>query len=147
MAYSTRCSDTAVRWRTSPDGSTTAENPVGAACNTHRPDSMARSRLLATCWDCTRVREYDAPLVGLSTISPPAATPSRTRRGKKTSQLITVAAPTVAPSAKGRSTTAVPVPGTWSRPGSSPPPIASSIGSISGRNGTYSPKGTRRSLS
>ena len=57
VAWSTRCSDTAVRWTTPPDGLTTAENPVGAACSTHRPDSMARRRLLATCWDCTRVSQ------------------------------------------------------------------------------------------
>ena len=51
----TACSLTAVRSITSPSGVTNVENPVGAACTTHRPVSIARSRLDATCWVCTIV--------------------------------------------------------------------------------------------
>jgi len=34
---------------------TNAENPVGDACTTQRPVSIARNRLDATCWVCTIV--------------------------------------------------------------------------------------------
>jgi hypothetical protein len=40
---------TAVRSITSPSGVTSSENPVGDTCTSHRPVSIARSRLDATC--------------------------------------------------------------------------------------------------
>ena len=40
-----------LRWATAPSGVTMAENPVGAACTTHRSVSTARSLLEAICWD------------------------------------------------------------------------------------------------
>ncbi len=55
VSYSTLRSLTAVRCRTLPSESTIAVNPVGAACTTHRPFSIARSLLEATCWVCTIV--------------------------------------------------------------------------------------------
>ena len=54
---STACSEILVRASTRPSGSTMALNPVGAAWSTHRPLSMARSRLDATCWVCTWVSQ------------------------------------------------------------------------------------------
>ena len=57
VAWSTACSETPVRWSTRPWGSTTALNPVGATWSTQRPVSSARSRLDATCWDCSTVSQ------------------------------------------------------------------------------------------
>ena len=73
----------------SPPGVTMAEKPVGAACSTHRPVSMARSRLDATCWACTWVPVKLDPFVGLRSTSPPLPMASRARSGKNTSQLMT----------------------------------------------------------
>ena len=52
-------------------GSTKALKPVGATCTTQRPVSMARSRDEAICWVCTIVPVYVDPLVGLSSSWPP----------------------------------------------------------------------------
>ena len=51
----TACSLIDVRSWTSPSGETNALNPVGAACTTQRPCSMARSRDEAICWLCSTV--------------------------------------------------------------------------------------------
>jgi hypothetical protein len=46
---------TAVRSMTSPSGVTSSEKPVGETWTSHRPVSIARSRLDATCWLCRMV--------------------------------------------------------------------------------------------
>ncbi len=78
--------------------------------------------------------------MGLSSTSPPWPMASRARSGKNTSQLMTT--PT-GPTGGGRSRTGSPVPVAASRAGSE----SGASGSIRLRNGTNSPKGTRRSFS
>ena len=138
MPCSTARSDTPVRSTTRPPGVTIAENPVGAACSTQRPVSIARSWLDATCWPCTWVPVKLEPFVGLRSTAPPLPMASRARSGKNTSQLITTPK-----SPAGVDRTASPSPGMASRPGS----VFGAKGSMSERSGTNSPNGTRRSLS
>ena len=49
VSSSTRCSLMPDRTTTRPDGVITALKPVGAACTTHRPVSIARNRDDAIC--------------------------------------------------------------------------------------------------
>ncbi len=80
----------------------------------------------------------DEPLVGLSTSSAPSSTPSRTRSPKNTShEIATASLPAGVSSSAGCS------PMMASRLVRSAPPN----GSSSDRSGTYSPKGTRWTLS
>ena len=115
-----------------------AEKPVGATCSRDRSLSMARMRDDATCCVCTSVPVNDEPFVGLSTSSAPSSTPSRTRSPKKISQeMATLRSPAGVASYAGRS------PILASRSVRFPPPN----GSSSHRSGTYSPNGTRCTLS
>ena len=133
----TFCSLTPVRSMTRPLGVTIALKPVGAACNTQRPVSSARSRDDAICCVWTIVNQYDEPFVGLTRICPPWRIASRARLAKKISHEMLMP---MGPS--GVSSTAGPVPGKTSRGGSAPPANGSTIP----RSGTYSPKGTVRTL-
>jgi hypothetical protein len=54
------------RCTTRPDGVTITLKPVGAACTVHRPVSIARIRVAATCWFWISEPWKLAPLVGLS---------------------------------------------------------------------------------
>ena len=121
-----------------PSGSITAEKPVGATWTSQRSLSMARIRDEAICWVCTRVPVKDEPLVGFNTTSAPSSTPSRTRSPKKIShEIATLRRPA------GVSRWAGCSPMIASRDVSDSPPN----GSSSARSGTYSPNGTRCTLS
>src|SRR4051794_12151416 len=73
------------RW-TDPSGATTAEMPLVAATTTLRPNSTARSRLIASCWALSSVYPKVALLVWTTIIPAPPRTTSCTSPSYTTSK-------------------------------------------------------------
>ena len=132
--------------RNSPTSDTTrplvsmnALMPETAAFTTHRPFSTARIRLICRCCADAAVVPYDALFTGTTRNPAPSRTKSRTRDGKLFSKQIGV------PNAGSPSTDTV----------CTRSPGVRSIGTCliaethdsSSRHGTYSPNGTRCTLS
>ena len=122
---------------TRPEGSTKPEMPVRAARANQRCVSAARSRTWAKCWRGAHEKPYQPSLVRVTRSSAPARVSAAAKPGKTTSKQIATPSGTAA----GSSTGAV--------PGVKAPTSRTRLSAKAklAHRGTYSPNGTRWTLS